>query len=112
MTGTLPHGSHLESALVWQLRAAGVPAPEREHVFARPRRFRFDLAWPERLLAVEVDGGAWSAGRHVRPQGFERDCEKSCIAAAHGWRVLHVTGAMVESGEAVGFVEAALRWHQ
>jgi hypothetical protein len=40
--------------IVGQLRMAGLPDPVEEYRFAPPRRWRFDLAWPERMLAVEV----------------------------------------------------------
>lgn len=100
--------SDLEDALVWQIRAAKLPAPVREHRFAPPRRYRFDLCWPDRKLAVEVDGGSWVAGRHSRGAGFEKDCEKYCLAAVLGFRVLRVTGAMVDDGRALGWVQEAL----
>lgn len=100
--------SDLEDLLAFQCRAAGVPAPEREHRFAAPRRWRFDFAWPDRKVACEVDGATWSGGRHVRGSGVESDAEKYSIAAVLGWRVLRVTGAMVESGKALQFIEQAL----
>ncbi|HEX7355272.1 MAG TPA: hypothetical protein VF288_10620 [Mycobacteriales bacterium] len=97
-----------ERALERQFRALGLPDPVREHRFHPARRFRFDFAWPDRMIAIEVDGGSWAAGRHTTGVGFERDCTKSCLAAIAGWRVLHVTGTMVMDGTAVGFAEAAL----
>ncbi len=101
--------TRLEDKLCAQLRALGVADPVREHRFHPVRRWRFDLAWPDRKLAVEVDGGTWSAGRHVRGAGYERDAEKFNAAALLGWTVLHFTGAMVRSGEAAGKVAEALR---
>lgn len=57
-----------------------------EHRFHPTRRWRFDLAWPDRKLAVEVDGGQWMAGggRH----NSDADREKLNAAAIAGWRVL------------------------
>ena len=86
----------------------GLPEPVRELVFAPPRRWRLDFAWPEAWVAVEVDGGTWSGGRHVRGAGIEADCEKVSEAAVLGWRVLRVTGDMVRSGRAVMLVGRAL----
>ena len=106
--------SHLEDILAFQLRAVGLPTPEREHRFAKPRRWRFDFSWPDRLLALEVDGGTWTNGRHSRGKGVEADCEKACHAAILGWRVLRVTGDQVRDGRAVKWAEAALQgaaWH-
>lgn len=105
----LPNASDLEATLDFYLRAADAPSFQRELRFCPPRRFRFDFAWPEQRLAVEVDGGTWTGGRHVRGTGFEADCEKSALAAIHGWRVIHLTRSHVESGVAVGWVLAALR---
>lgn len=104
----LPTGSALEEALALQIRLARLPPPVRELAFAKPRRWRFDYAWPDLRLALEVDGGTWSNGRHTRAAGFERDCEKLNAAAALGWRVLRVTGAMIHDGRALMAIAAAL----
>ncbi len=101
-------GSPLEDYLALQIRAAGLPAPETQHPVTPGRRFRFDFSWPEHMLALEVQGGAWVGGRHTWPLGFEKDCEKFCLAAIGGWRVLLVTGKMVRSGEALKLLEMAL----
>lgn len=97
------------------LRVARVlPLEERrrEHVFAPPRKWRFDIALlPERRvlrIGIEVDGGTWTAGRHVRGQGFENDCRKLNAAARDGWTVLRFTPAMVRSGEALRVIESCL----
>lgn len=102
--------------LVWLLeRTDGPPAinhPVREHRFATGlgRHWRADIAYPEQRLAVEVDGGSWVGGRHVSGTGFAEDCLKLNAAAALGWRVVRVTPAMIDSGEAVRAVRAALEW--
>lgn len=102
--------SDLEDQLAAQIRLAGLPPPVRELPFAAPRRrFRFDFCWPAEKLAIEVDGGTWAGGRHVRGEGVESDCEKSCEAAALGWRLARVTGRMVRSGKALDAIERALR---
>lgn len=89
------------------LQSIGLPAPIPEHRFAPPRRWRFDYAWPERHLALEIEGGIWTAGRHVRPKGYERDCEKYNAAALAGWMVLRVTTAMLRDGRALTLLEEA-----
>jgi very-short-patch-repair endonuclease len=101
--------SHGTEALVFQLRALRLPQPVREHRFDPIRRWRFDLAWPDRFIAAEVDGGSWIAGRHTRGSGFEADCRKYAEAAIAGWRVIRVTTRMVDSGEAVALLERILR---
>jgi len=105
--------SHLEGALDLQMRAARLPRPMREWPFHEGRRWRFDRAWPSRLVAVEVEGGIWARragpGRHTRPLGFERDCEKYNQAALDGWLVLRVTEGMILRGLALQQIELALR---
>lgn len=96
--------------LVSQLRMAGLPEPTEEYRFAPPRRWRFDLAWPDQpvKLAVEIEGGVWTGGRHTRPSGFLKDIEKYNCAALLNWRLLRVTPAMIKSGEAMTLIERAL----
>jgi len=86
--------SEIEEEFALACRAIGLPAPEREYRFHRPRRFRFDFAWPALLIAVECEGGVWSQGRHVRGTGFLADCEKYNLAARDGWRVFRVGTGM------------------
>lgn len=99
--------SKLEDMLAQQIEWAGLPEPTREYAFAKPRRWRFDFAFLG-VVAVEVDGGTRTGGRHVRGDGFEADCEKLNEAALMGWTVLRVTGAMVEDGRALRLIQRAL----
>jgi len=94
----------LEDRLLGQLLAHGVPKPEREYRFEPARRWRFDFAWPDQLVAVEVDGGEWVRGHHWRPEGVAADREKTLAADRLGWTVLHFTGTAIRSGEAVSTV--------
>lgn len=98
-----------ESNLAFQCKAVGLPEPTLEHYFAKPRRWRFDLAWLEFMLAAEVDGGIWTNGRHTRGKGYEADCEKICRAGVLGWRVLRFPVSWVKSGRAVGILGEALK---
>lgn len=59
-----------------------------EHQFHPTRRWRFDLAWPSYLVAVEVQGGLFCGGRHNQGAAMLREYEKLNHAAALGWRVL------------------------
>jgi very-short-patch-repair endonuclease len=101
-------------ALGYEIASLLLPPPVSEHLFAKSikRRWRFDLAWPALLLAVEVDGGTWSGGRHVRGRGYEGDCEKLNTATLMGWRVLRFTSDMVNRGEAIGAILAAFEQSQ
>lgn len=97
-----------EEWLEMALGEANAPAWVSEYRFDPSRRWRADFAFLEARLLVEVEGGAWSKGRHTRGQGFEDDCEKYAEAVIQGWRVLRVTTAMVEDGRALGFIMRAL----
>ncbi len=94
--------------LLWQIAALGLPDPALEYPFRGirgTRRWRFDLAYPDRLLAVEIDGGLFSRGRHVRGAGYGNDRRKDCEAVVTGWRVLRITPEMIKSGEAARWIE-------
>jgi hypothetical protein len=89
-------------------KSRGYPAPVPEYEFAKPRRYRFDLCWVEKGVALEFEGGVYSRGRHVRPAGYENDCEKYSEAAVRGWRVLRATYRQVNSGLVFDWLERAL----
>lgn len=97
--------SAIEELFALHVRGSKIPVPEREFVFARPRRWRLDFAWPDRMVAVEVEGGTWTGGRHTRGSGFMEDCEKYANAAILGWTVLRVTSDHVRTGQAVKWLE-------
>jgi len=74
---------------------------EREHKFHPTRKWRFDFAFPEKMLAVEIEGGVWTGGRHTRGKGFVSDMEKYNAAAALGWTVMRFTTQQSKKGVAV-----------
>lgn len=99
-----------EAYLDADIMAAGLPAPECEYRFAKPRMWRMDFAWPERLVACEVEGGTFlkGGGRHNRGASYEGDCLKYSEAAIRGWRVVRVTTQMVQRGEAIQLLRRIL----
>lgn len=99
--------SKIEEAFAGQLKLRRVEAPQREHRFCE-RKWRFDFAWPEKKIAVEIEGGVRAMGRHQRPEGFSNDIQKYNRAVMLGWRVLRFTGRMVKSGEALSQLEEIL----
>lgn len=106
-TGSGP--SVLEARFAQHLLALKLPVACTEYQFHPIRKWRFDFAWPEYRLAVEIEGGVLSRGRHVRPQGFTNDCEKYNQATQMGWRVLRFTSADIRSGAAIEMVQNILR---
>jgi hypothetical protein len=99
---------YTETLLV-QLQLSGLPQPQLEFIFHPRRKWRFDLAWPTLLIAVEIEGGIWVGGRHVRGEGYEADCEKYNEAQLAGWMVLRFTPGMIKRGNAGGIIETAVR---
>ena len=68
----------------------------KEYKFLHDRKFRFDYIFllDNSLIkgvAVEFEGGVWSNGRHIRPLGFIKDCEKYNLAIINGYIVLRFT---------------------
>lgn len=104
----IPKMSVPEERLAFHLRAEGLAGFEREHRFSKKRFWRFDFAYLSAKLAIEVDGGAGTGGRHTRAQGFANDCEKLNEAAILGWRVLRFTPRQVNCGYAARTVRRAL----
>jgi len=101
----------------WRMLASDLPEPIAEYRFAPPRRFRFDFAWPDKLVAVELQGGIWmrtksgrSAG-HAYGKRMERDYEKLNLAQSLGWTTFYFTSGMLERDPVacIGIIRDALR---
>jgi len=90
--------------------AVGVPEGKMEYRFTLSRRFRFDYAWPDHMIALEVEGGSWIGGRHTRGAGFARDMEKYNLATMSGWRILRCTPREMKTGAAARMVLAAIKY--
>ena len=111
--------SQLERAFLtqWRRLAPGAPEPVAEYRFAaryvglgpgvRKRikdaglqDWRFDFAFPWMMVALELDGGTWTKGRHTRGAGYRGDCEKLNAATSLGWRCYRVTTDMLRDDPA------------
>lgn len=103
-------GSKLEAKLLNHIRLAGIPEPQIEHRFHPVRLWRFDFAWPDQMIAVEVEGGTFAKGksRHTTGSGFHNDCIKYNSAAILGWRVLKFDTKLIASGEALVTLKEAM----
>lgn len=85
----------------------GLPDPATELLFHPKRKWRFDYAWEEQKLALEVHGGIHSGGRHTRGRGFVEDRAKMNEATLLGWTVLEVTPEHIKSGQLRAWLLAA-----
>jgi very-short-patch-repair endonuclease len=88
--------------------ALGIPSPKMEYQFLRTRKFRFDFAWLDHKLAVEIEGGVWISGRHTRGHGYISDMEKYNLATKDGWRVLRFTPKQIKELETYEMIKECL----
>lgn len=86
----------------------GLPRPAQEVEFHPSRKWRWDLAWPDHLVALERQGGTWAGGRHTRGQGYRDDAEKLAHGQVLGWLVIYATADMLADGSAFSLVRLAL----
>ncbi len=112
-----------EEILAFHMKALRMGPFERQYKFHPTLKWRFDFAWPEHKVAVEVEGGVSHAklvspkgtpiiGHHIHPEGFEHDCCKYNEATLLGWRLIRVTprmvGSMRRGGSATEYIRRAL----
>lgn len=88
--GVVPKGAAAQRLFLAILQQQGLPAPTLEHRFHPDRKWRWDYAWPSHRVALEVQGGVWTGGRHGRGSGIVKDMEKYTAGAVLGWRLLLV----------------------
>lgn len=81
----------------------------KEYKFHPERRWRFDYAIPEHKIALEVEGGVWTHGRHTRPQGFLGDIEKYNTATLMGWRVFRTTPTDLYRTATINLLKSAIK---
>lgn len=101
--------SSLELRFLKLWEEADGPELAIEHRFHPVRKWRFDFACIEFKVAIEVEGGTWSGGRHTRGSGYAADCEKYNEATMMGWSVLRLTSQQVNR-ETVDRIAEWCRW--
>lgn len=80
----------------------------KEYRFYKSRQWRFDYALPLYKIALEVEGGVWTQGRHVRPVGFLGDMNKYNTATLLGWRVFRTTPSKLLSQSTIKLIKNAI----
>lgn len=81
----------------------------KEHRFFPKRKWRFDYALPLYKIAIEVEGGVWTGGRHVNPKGFLGDMEKYNTATLLGWRVFRTTPEELLTQKTLSLLKYAIK---
>jgi len=106
--------SQLEENMLATIKLARLPEPTREYRFHETRKWRFDFAWPEVRIAIEVEGGAFGMknkegkmiqGGHNRGAHMTKDCEKYNTAQLMGWKVYRFTAVSIRNGDALEVCE-------
>jgi hypothetical protein len=64
---------------------------KEEHMFLRPRRYRFDVALVQYRIAIEYEGLMSEKSRHTTKKGYTGDATKYNQAQIAGWIVLRYT---------------------
>ena len=81
----------------WKITGSQIrPVPEYPFTKTIGRRHRFDWAFVDAKVAVEVEGNAWGVaggGRHMQ----DSDLEKYNLAVSLGWRVFRFSPAMLKN---------------
>lgn len=86
----------------------GFALPVREHSFCMHRDWRFDYAWPDFRIALELEGGTFAGGRHSTGAGMRADMEKYNEAALRGWLVLRCETSKARSARVLGWIWRAM----
>lgn len=81
----------------------------KEYRFHPTRRWRFDYAIPNYKIAIEVEGGIWTQGRHTRPKGFLKDIEKYNSAALLGWKLFRTTPKKLCTSDTIKLLKEATK---
>ncbi len=85
-----PAESELEHLGIEALTRYGLPQPVRQHPLPGSLPGRVDLAYPEALLLVELDGAT-----HMLMETARHDQRRDAAAAVAGWQVLRFGWEMV-----------------
>ena len=83
----------------WVMLFPQLPPPVRQFKIRNPntgRDWRLDFAWAEELLAVEIQGGAWTGGGHNTALGQQKDYIRHNHLTWKGWRVLYFNTPMLK----------------
>ena len=103
-----PTESTLEAAFAELCQLFGLPIPHYQHpVTVGGTDRRIDFAYPELMLALEVDGFEF----HATAEGFAADRVRGNDLALAGWTVLHFTWHQVvhRPGHVASILRQALR---
>lgn len=70
------------------------PPLQPEFYFCLDRQWRSDYLVIGTMWLIELEGGAYSGGRHTRAKGFVEDAFKYNAAAMLGYRIIRIATGM------------------
>lgn len=86
--------------VLWVLKREGIiPDYVEELEFHTERKFRFDWAIPELMIAIEYEGLFSKKSGHTTVGGYTKDTIKYNLAAINGWTVLRYTALSYQNLE-------------
>ncbi len=104
------HGAKYSVKIVLAFFAeCGLAEPVPEFRFDPERRWRSDFSWPSQKLCLEIQGGLWTQGAHVRGAHLLKEMEKLNRLAVLGWRVLFVTPDQLTTLDTINLIRDALK---
>jgi hypothetical protein len=121
-----PLGNTAADRLIRMMQDDGLPTFETEYAFATSikRKWRFDVAWPGLMVAVEIEGGIFGKGAadsepcmtcgqtkkgaHGSATGILRDIEKYNDGTMLGWRIYRVPTSKINR-ETIEAIRTLLR---
>lgn len=83
--------------------------PQKEYKFHPSRKWRFDYCFPDKKIAIEIEGGVWTYGRHNRSSGYIKDMEKYNHAAILGYRILRFTPNQINEMQTYEMIKNILK---
>lgn len=89
----------VEVILADALRKATGLRPKVEYEFHPYRKWRIDVAFIPRKIAIEIDGSF-----HLRHAAHRRDCEKANAAICMGWTVFRYPAAAITTKSRLALV--------
>jgi len=102
-------GTKYNTTVVKQyFKECGLPEPEVEFRFHPKRKWKFDFAFPQQRVALEVEGGIFTHGAHGAISGVLRDIQKYNAAATMGWLMLRCLPVNICMQETVEMVRQTL----
>jgi hypothetical protein len=93
LPGYDPGESELEGRIARIIDAHGLPRPSHQHrVSFGKRRYRIDLAWPDRRLYLEGNGFGW----HMLATDLDGDARRQNELVLDGWVPIEITWRMTD----------------